>query len=435
MLPETSHYWLRNAHIPACLLGVEPWRPQTSEGLCLTDLEIEDGQFRRFLPAGQIPWDGSDCPQVDLRKKIIFPPFIDIHTHLDKGHIWGRSPNPDGTFDGALETVYQDVARYYGAEDLYRRMEFGLKCSLAHGSAALRTHIDAFGQQGEIGFEVFKQLQREWAERIILQGVCLVSVDYYQTPDGVKLADRMAALGGVLGGVAYQNPQMKAQLTQVLTLAQERRLDLDLHVDETGDPDSRVLYQLALLAQEMNFTGKILCGHCCSLSVQTPEVVRETLTAVKAAGIEIVSLPMCNLYLQGRRPQETPVWRGVTRVHEIREYGVPLAFASDNCRDPFYAFGDHDGLEVLTQSVRIAHLDHPYGDWCASVTRTPAEMMGLPHLGQLTPRQPADFILFPARYFSELFARPQSNRLVVRGGQPLQAALPDYSELDDLIYP
>jgi cytosine deaminase len=25
---------------------------------------------------------------------MVFPAFVDMHTHLDKGHIWGRAPNP-----------------------------------------------------------------------------------------------------------------------------------------------------------------------------------------------------------------------------------------------------------------------------------------------------------------------------------------------------
>jgi cytosine deaminase len=45
---------------------------------------------------------------------------------------------------------------------------------------------------------------------------------------------------------------------------------------------------------------------------------------------------------------------------------------------------------------------------------------------------PADMILTRARSFSELFARPQHDRTVLRAGAPLDAALPDYTELDGL---
>jgi cytosine deaminase len=121
-------------------------------------------------------------------------------------------------------------------------------------------------------------------------------------------------------------------------------------------------------------------------------------------------------------------------VHQIRDRRIPLAFASDNCRDPFYGFGDHDGLEVLSQAVKIAHLDTPYADWCRSVTQTPADLMGLPHLGRIHPGVNADLIIFKARYFSELFSRPQSDRIVLRKGIVNEAKLPDYAELDDLVF-
>jgi cytosine deaminase len=47
--------------------------------------------------------------------------------------------------------------------------------------------------------------------------------------------------------------------------------------------------------------------------------------------------------------------------------------------------------------------------------------------------QPADFIVFSARNFSELLARPQSDRIVVRAGRPSLAQPPDFSELDEML--
>jgi cytosine deaminase len=39
------------------------------------------------------------------------------------------------------------------------------------------------------------------------------------------------------------------------------------------------------------------------------------------------------------------------------------AVASDNTRDPFYAYGDLDMLEVYRNGTRIVHFDHPVADW------------------------------------------------------------------------
>ena len=442
MLPSTSNYLLKNAAVPVSLsetqsIALNPNRASVrnaGEGLCVVDVEIAAGTIAQIIPAGTKPVSSSgDISVVDLQGGLVWPCFVDMHTHLDKGHIWERSPNPDGTFASAIEAVQADAQKNWNADDVYRRIEFGLKCSYAHGTKAIRTHIDSAAEQGTVSLEVFEALQAEWGDRLILQAVSLVSLDYFLTPAGEKLADRIAEIGGILGGVAYINPDLDKQLDRVFALAKERNLNLDFHTDENDDPDSVTLQQVAKTAISHQFSGQIICGHCCSLAVQPSDLVTETLALVKAANIGIVSLPMCNLYLQDRQSQATPRWRGVTLLHELKAAGIRVAVASDNCRDPFYGFGDHDVLEVFNMAVRIAHLDRPWGDWSCAVTKTPADLMGLPKLGRIAVGLPADLILFKARNFSELLSRAQGDRTVLRQGREIDTTLPDYRELDDLL--
>ncbi|MEG3860285.1 cytosine deaminase, partial [Microcoleus sp. herbarium12] len=437
MLPSTSHYLLKNARVPLSLLEIKSIAQSASilattaeNNFCAVDLEIAAGAIAQIIPAGQKNlFPIADIPIVDLCSGLVLPCFVDMHTHLDKGHIWERSPNPDGTFASAIDTVRADVQKYWNAEDVYRRMQFGLKCSYAHGTKAIRTHIDAAGEQGTVSLAAFTALQAEWDTRLILQAVSLVSLDYFLTPAGEKLADKIAEIGGILGGVAYMNPDLDKQLDRVFSLAQERGLNLDFHTDETDDPESTTLREVAKTAIRHKFSGQIICGHCCSLAVQPPDLLTETLTLVKQANIGIVSLPMCNLYLQDRQSGRTPRWRGVTVLHELRAAGIPVAVASDNCRDPFYGFGDHDVLEVFNMAARIAHLDRPWEEWPRTVTETPADLMGLPNLGKIAVGLPADLILFKARNFSELLSRSQRDRTVLRQGKEIDTTLPDYREL------
>jgi cytosine/creatinine deaminase len=107
--------------------------------------------------------------------------------------------------------------------------------------------------------------------------------------------------------------------------------------------------------------------------------------------------------------------------------------ASDNTRDPFYAYGDLDMLEVYRMATRILHFDHPVGDLPKTVAATPAEVMRLAEAGVLRAGGPADFIIFKGRSWTELLSRPESDRIVVRDGKPIDAELPDYAELDDLM--
>ena len=105
--------------------------------------------------------------------------------------------------------------------------------------------------------------------------------------------------------------------------------------------------------------------------------------------------------------------------------------ASDNTRDPFYAYGDLDMMEVWREGVRILHLDFPHAGWASAVFDAPAKALGL-EVGRIGVGASADLVLTNARNFTELFARPQGDRLVLRRGRPLAEAPPAYGELDDL---
>jgi cytosine/creatinine deaminase len=213
----------------------------------------------------------------------------------------------------------------------------------------------------------------------------------------------------------------------------DRGLDLDFHADETDALDAVSLRHIAEAAARHDYQGKILIGHCCALAQQPSDEVKRTLDAVAGRDISIVSLPMCNMYLQDRRHNETtPRWRGVTLLHEMKARGINVAVASDNTRDPFYAYGDLDMHEVYRQATRIIHFDHPVADWPKTVGANPAKAMRLDAC-QVALGKPADMVLFKGRSWTELLSRPEAGRIVIRDGKALDAKMPDYSELDFLM--
>lgn len=435
-VPDQPHYWLANARTPACLVDGEVGGAADFEGLVRLDIEIRDGRIAGLAPFGSAP-----AGAIQLGGGLVWPGFVDIHTHLDKGHIWPRSPNPDGSFLGAAGATASDRAAHWTAEDVRQRMEFGLQCAYAQGTVAVRTHLDSLAPQAEISWPVFMAMRDAWAGRIDLQASSILAMDSFAEPQGERLADIVAKAGGMLGCVTRLNggahDALPAGFLDLLRrffeLAMDRGLDLDLHVDESGDGGARALIEIARMAVRVGFKGRIQCGHCCSLAVQDEAFVDATLRAARDAGIAIVSLPMCNMYLQGRTAGQTPRWRGVTLLHELKGAGLDVSIASDNCRDPFYAFGDHDMLEVVTQATRIAHLDHPIGDWPKAFTSVPASVMGLPQHGRLKAGAPADLVLLSARFMSEMLSRSQADRIVLRAGRQIDTGLPDYRVLDGLV--
>ncbi|MGS4946238.1 cytosine deaminase [Meridianimarinicoccus sp. RP-17] len=411
----SGDYTLANVTVPACLLGQEG-------DLVRTEISVVDG---RIGPPQAVA--------VDMAGAMVLPCFTDMHTHLDKGHIWGRAPNPDGTFMGALNTVAADRATNWSAEDVRKRMDFSLRCAFAHGTRAVRTHLDSLQPQDAISWPVFRELRDDWAGRIDLQGVCLVGCDAADMDGAFRAtADLVAESGGVLGMVTYPVPDLRVRLEGLFRLAADRGLAADFHVDETMDPASETLRMIAEVALDMGFDAPITVGHLCSLSTQEEDRALDTLDLVARAGLNIVSLPMCNLYLQDRQAGRTPRGRGITLVQEARARGINVSFASDNTRDPFYAYGDMDMIEVMREATRIGHLDHGRPDWVEAFTVNPARACGF-DVPSLNIGAPADLVICRARSWTEFFARPQADRIVLRAGQQIDRTLPDYAELDPLM--
>jgi cytosine deaminase len=440
--PNTSRYALRRVHVPVSLLA-DAAMPPGWDDFAFSDLVIEGGKIADVVPAGSVAAELGP----DLDRSMVLPGMLDAHAHLDKGHIVPRARNLTGDLIGAAAASGPDRAARWHAEDVRRRLEFGLQTAYAKGVVAIRTHLDSLAPQPATTFPVFKKLRDEWAGKVELQPSTICPIDIFLTEEGRELADRVADMGGNLGSAtrfmapmpSLVPPEFDVAMDRIFTLAEERGLHLDMHVDESSDVEARTLIRIARMAVKRGFKGRILAGHCCALALQTDEVIRDTMDACKDAGIDIVSLPAVNLYLQARGTpgantgRKTPHWRGVTLLHELKAHGLKVAIGGDNVRDPFHAYGDHDMLETFAQAVKIAHLDHPHDDWITATTSVPAAIMQLPHFGTIGRGCGADLIVLKARDWHEALARFQADRVVIRKGRAIDTTLPDYRQLDDLV--
>jgi cytosine deaminase len=428
---------VRRARVPAALLPAPlPGAPvDPLEPAVLRDVAI-DGTT---IAAVAAPGDLGAAPlarEFDAGGALVFPGFVDAHVHLDKTHTWHRAPNRSGTFAGALQALADDKVHWTEA-DLHRRAGFALRCAWAHGTRVIRTHVDTSPQWGERSHAVMAELRREWAGRIKLQTVPLCGGGDYLSPEGENLADLALHHGAsALGGFLQMSAALPAQLDRLLALAQERGVGIDLHVDESGNPQAECLRLVAEAVLRNRFTLPVVCGHCCSLAVQDPARAQATLALVREARIGVISLPECNLYLQDRRAAaapfpRTPFWRGITLVHDLLDAGIPVACASDNVRDAFHAFGDYNPAEVYAQSVRLAHLDARLEDSVRVVTSAAADLIGEPLHGRIAPGAPAHLVVFDAHRFSELLSRPGAARTCIDAEEFHRAPPPDFGQLND----
>lgn len=250
----------------------------------------------------------------------------------------------------------------------------------------------------------------------------------------VDLASRY---DGILGGVTdtlergengtYDD--LDQALDRMFTPARQRNLDVDLHVDQSEVVELFTIPNIARSRLRSGFKGRVVCGHCVNLSLQTDQTMSDTLALAAAAELSFVSMPTPMMYLMDRKPGRTPRWRGVTAAKEILGAGLPLAIGGDNCRDAWFPYGDHDMLDTLKQAIRVFQADEPLTGAPELATRTPADLIGRPDLGRIGVGLPANLVIFTAKSVNTLLCRDQADRIVLSGGVEVTDPLPLHEDL------
>ena len=460
-------YVLRRATVPLCVLPEADRAALASYGdadeCALLDIAVDAaGRVAALTPSAAAAPAPAGAAEVDLRRGMAVPCFVDLHTHTDKGHTWGRSPNADGSRDGAFAAATADAA-LYTPEELARRVDFSLACAHAYGTSALRSHVNTAAAHAHWVWPVMAAARARWAGRVELQlvGMCVPLSVFDAGGCGNELAAIVARHGGLLGAslsqlttapgdnttsLARESLQRQAgahggarsagfagTLDALFATAKAHDLDVDLHVDENADDMADALELTCAATVRFGWQGRVTAGHCCALALLPPDARARAIAAVAAARVTVVSLPTVNMYLQDRVAGRTPRWRGVTLLHELRAGGARVCVASDNTRDAFHAYGDLDMVDTFCSAVRIAHLDHPHAGWLAAATSSPAEAMGLGAThGRIGVGRAADVVLLRARCFNEMMARSQHDRVVLRAGVALGLKPPPYEDLDDI---
>jgi cytosine deaminase len=76
---------------------------------------------------------------------------------------------------------------------------------------------------------------------------------------------------------------------------------------------------------------------------------------IAEAGLHAVANPLINIVLQGRH-DTYPKRRGQTRVPEMRDQGINVAFGQDCTMDPWYSLGGADMLDVAHMGLHVGRL-------------------------------------------------------------------------------
>lgn len=360
---------------------------------------------------------------VDLGGRLLLPAAAEPHAHLDKALTADLVPNPRGDLLGAID-AWVAFEETLTVSDVARRAEAGARRLLANGCTAIRTHVNVGVGIGMTAVEGVLAARRALAGEVRLELVALVERPV-AGPDGEAnrrlLREAMDAGVDVVGGCPHLDPDPVGTLEHCVALAAELGRPLDLHMDETLDPDAFTLPLMARLVSDAGLGGRAVASHSVSLAMQPEAVQRDTADALAEAGVAVVTLPHTNLYLQGRdHPVATP--RGLTAVRVLLDAGVVVAAGADNLQDPFNPMGRADPFETAGLLVMAGHLlpEQAY----LAVSTGARTALGLPGAASLvvSPGDPSELVAMPSASVRAAEADQPGSRIVVHRGRCAGAA-------------
>ena len=404
------------AWVPTGLLDLDPGSSlpiSNAEGLTAVQLRWDRGQLLAPIPL--------DPPNVSP-EALVLPRLVDAHVHLDKAFTWSSHPNPSGTYLGALNANLKEHATRT-EEAVYLRGEQSLQRAFECGVRAMRTHIDSGGPGARPSWDALLALQQDWRQRIHLQCVALVPLEFWSSSEAEDLAVQVAECGGCLGGVLAPPRATAAtadQLEVLLRLADRLGCGIDLHIDEGEQHPAAGMRQLLRALGHCPVDVPVTCSHASSLALLPPRRLDRLAEAMAEAALQVIALPLTNAWLLARSEHATPLQRPQAPIRQLQRRGVTVAVAGDNVADPWFPGGDFDPLALLAATLPLTQLLPWQRLGLAPFTTAPASLLQLEWDGRIGAGAPADLIRIDGDSWSDLL-RPSPRREVLVNGHWIAA--------------
>ncbi len=392
------------------------------------DIIIADGLVQVVGPA----IEASAHEEVDAGGRLVTPPFVDSHFHLDATLSLGLPRlNRSGTLLEGI-ALWGELKPLLTHEAVIERALAYCDMAVAQGIGAIRSHVDVCDDR-LLGVEALLEVKARVAPYLDLQLVAFPQDGLYRSANGLANLQRALDLGcDVVGGIPHFERTMadgQHSVQALLGIAAERGLMVDLHCDETDDPHSRHIETLAAETLKRGLGGRVAGSHLTSMHSMDNYYVSKLIPLIAEAGVAVIANPLINLAIQGRH-DSYPKRRGLTRIAELEAAGVAVAFGHDCVMDPWYSLGSGDLLEVAHMAVHAAHLTSLEAMRRAfeAVTTIPAAILGLERYG-LAPGCHADLVLLDAADPIEAIRLKATRLLVVRRGRMVARTAPRTTEL------
>lgn len=321
----------------------------------ITDVRIENGKFTQILPNLSAK-KGEEI--IDGQRKLLLPPFIDSHIHLDATLTAGQPEwNETGTlFDGIR--IWSERKQSLTIADVKQRARQTLLRQAGLGIQFVRSHVDTTDPQ-LIALQALLELKTELKDVIELQLVAFPQEGILSFPNGKALLEQALKEGAdVIGGIPhYEFNQFYGadSLKYLMGLAEKYNVLVDVHCDEIDDPNSRNLEVLATLAYETGLKQRVTASHTTAMGSYNDAYTYKLFRLLKMANLNFVANPLVNIHLGGRF-DTYPKRRGLTRVKELSAAGINVSFGEDDVQDPWNPLGNGNMLDPLQMGVYAAQL-------------------------------------------------------------------------------
>ena len=346
------------------------------------DIAIAKGRIAAVEPA----IDAEAGRIVDASGCLVAPPFVDPHFHMDATLSYG-SPriNASGTLLEGI-ALWGELKPLQSVEEIEARALDYCDWAVSVGLLAIRSHVDTSDEHGLKGVEALLSVRDKVRDHIDLQLVAFPQDGFYRSPAARDCTIRALDMGvDVVGGIPHFERTMAdgtRSVTELCEIAAARGLMVDMHCDETDDPMSRHIEQLAFETRRLGLGGRVAGSHLTSMHSMDNYYVSKLLPLMAEAGVAAIPNPLINIMLQGRH-DTFPKRRGLTRVKEMQALGIRVGFGQDCVLDPWYSLGTADMLDVAFMGLHVAQMSSPADmrRCFEMVTSENAAIMGLDDYG------------------------------------------------------
>ena len=371
--------------------------------------------------------------EIDATDRLATPPFVDSHFHMDSTLTYGQPRvNQSGTLLEGIE-VWGELKPQLTVENIKARARELCQWAIARGTLAIRSHVDV-SDNSLLAVNALLEIRAEIKPYIDLQLVAFPQDGYFRHRGIDANMQRALDMGvDVVGGIPHFERTMEqgaASVKALCELAAERGLRVDMHCDESDDPLSRHIETLTYHTQRLGLEDRVTGSHLTSMHSMDNYYVSKLIPLMAEARIHAVANPLINITLQGRH-DTYPKRRGMTRVKELMQAGINVAFGHDALMDPWYSFGTYDMIEVAHMGLHVAQMTgaDQMRKIFETITVNGARTLGIEHYG-IEPGCHADIVILQARDPQEALRLRPARLFVIRRGTVIAETPPAISRLD-----